>query len=329
MARCLGLLLSALTLLAGADPIDNLVHDEGYQTAPLGSLGKVLELGEGERSIILVSGFGFGAESLLPLAEELAEDWRVLAVTPAGFGGTAAPPMPPVGTSYGDQTWTGGLVTGLLDLIAERRLRRPILAGHLGPASQAVLRLAHRHPDRVAGVVFLAGEVARPLVPGQAVEPAERRRAVDGMWAPSWFRTVSRETWNDGMWPAEVYSRSVVRGRELWQEMVRVPIAVMVRYLCEFLAGDLTAELAELRVPALAVVPGWSEGFADHPSRGNADLFFVDSWRSPPLGVEVETLPGSHLFLGDDQPRGLVDRLDRFWRSVTQSGTGAESRGEP
>ena len=62
--------------------------------------------------------------------ESRKEEFTMYAVTLPGFGGTPALPMPPEGTSYGEQTWTRSAITGLSDLIRDEEIEAPIVVAH-------------------------------------------------------------------------------------------------------------------------------------------------------------------------------------------------------
>ncbi|HTF88849.1 MAG TPA: hypothetical protein VK843_10605 [Planctomycetota bacterium] len=100
-----GLLLVGVVALAqepepAQDPkLDNLVHDAGYKTAELGSLGAVVERGSGPIDMVMVSGFGVGASAFEGFMRRNATRYHMVAITLAGFEGTPAPPMPAAGTS--------------------------------------------------------------------------------------------------------------------------------------------------------------------------------------------------------------------------------------
>ena len=64
-------------------------------TAPLGELGAVVRKGTGTRDVILIPGWGFGAEVFDSFMRANVSRYRMVAVTLPGFGATAGPPMPP------------------------------------------------------------------------------------------------------------------------------------------------------------------------------------------------------------------------------------------
>jgi pimeloyl-ACP methyl ester carboxylesterase len=225
------------------DPaLDHLVDPPGYRPAELGTLGGVIRQGTGEQAMILIPGLGFGAEVFRAFMEPLSERFSMFAVTLPGFGGTAAPPCPSAGTSFGEQTWTNGAVHAIEKLIREEGIENPVLVGHWLGGTQIALRLALKHPDEIRAVVLLAGSAR--MMAGDARQAAhlatleQRVAAVDAYVAPHWFKTVTRETWDDNNFLPGDYAVHPVRGLRLWREAARPPLHVWVRYLCEFNAQD-------------------------------------------------------------------------------------------
>lgn len=127
-------------------------------TASLAQAGEVMvdgrkvvyrEWGAGERTLVLVSGLGDGAETFDAVGPRLAQGWRVIAYDRAGYGGSADDPR--VHDAERAEAELKGLLTAL-------KVRRPVLLGHsLGGVLAA--HFAARNPDEVAGLVL---EEARP-----------------------------------------------------------------------------------------------------------------------------------------------------------------------
>ena len=102
------------------------------------------------RRLILVHGTPGDAANFLDYLAAPPDGWEVVSVDRPGFGMSSA---------TGDASLTfGGQAAALEPLLVERDGRWPVLVGHSlgGPI---VLRLAADYPDRIGGVVVLAGSV--------------------------------------------------------------------------------------------------------------------------------------------------------------------------
>lgn len=302
--------------------LNHLVDPPGYRTAAPGTLGRVTRSGAGRRAMILIPGFGFGGDVLADFGARFADRYRIYSVTLPGFGGTPAPPSPGAGVSFGEQTWTLGAVGAIERLIADEGLTDPIVVGHWIGGTQIALRLAMHNPDRVRAVVLLAG-AARMVVADTAFArhygtPARRVASVDRFLAPRWFRTVTRETWDDNNFMPADYAVHPVRGLRLWRAAATPDLHVWVRYLCEFNAQDVTAELDRVTVPALLLRPGL-EGLWHEPGRDYLRGYVHEGW-----GPEVErlarftvrTIPDSRVCLWFDQPGLVHEAVAEFLKSV-------------
>lgn len=107
------------------------------------------EWGAGERTLVMVSGLGDGAETFEAVAPRLAQGWRVIAYDRAGYGGSADDPR------VHDAARAEAELKGLL---AALKVRRPVLLGHsLGGVFAAYF--AARNPGEVEALVL---EETRP-----------------------------------------------------------------------------------------------------------------------------------------------------------------------
>ena len=303
------------------DPkLNNLVHDEGYVTAPLGTLGRVTEMGSGDRDMILIAGAGFGGEIYESFMKSRTADYRMFAVTLPGFGGTAAPPMPAEGTSYGEQTWTRSAMQGIEALIAEKKMTRPILVTHLRTSTQIALTMALKDPDKFEAVVLIAGmprfTSTNPATSPDPTSVEQRVQMVDKGFAPQWFKTVTRDTWDDNNYLPGDYAQHPLRALQLWRQAAEPPLPVLIRYLCEFWAQDITEGLDELRVPTLLLQPGLDEDLYIPTGRNYMKAFFQDSWDGVDEAsgglLSIRKIENSRAFIMDDQPEALNEAVNGF-----------------
>ena len=305
------------------DPaLNNLVDPPGSTTAPLGTLGGVTRAGTGSQPMILVPGFGFGGDVFDDLTKALAADFRTYAVTLPGMAGTAAPPAPSETTSFGEQTWTAAAEGAIEKLIESENLKRPVVVGHWLGGTQIALRLAEKRPEAVRAVILLAGSARMlPSDPAQAAyiaTPEKRVASVDHYMAPRWFKTVTRETWDDNNFLPGDYAVNPVRGLRLWREAARPPLHVWVRYLCEFNAQDACVDLPKLAVPTLLLEPGL-EGHEPDPGGDYMKGYLHDSWagcvESQPK-ITVKRIPNARVGVWFDQPQAVVGAIREFLAGV-------------
>ena len=311
------------------DPaINNLVEPAGYQAGEPSALGAVVRRGPASGPpLILVPGFGFGASAYDGLVAMLAKDYRVFALTLQGFGRTPAPRAPLESVSFGEQTWTLAAVSAIEKLIRDEGLDKPTVVGHWIGGTQIALRLAMRNPDRIRAVVVIAGS-ARMMVASPKFEEfygtTERRvRTIDTFMAPRWFKTVTRETWDDNNFLPQDYSANPVLGLRLWRMAAEPPLHVWVRYLCEFNAQDISRDLGKLSTPTLLLQPS----AADLPDSIDTDYlqgFLHRSWEGRIEGVSAirtRVIPKSRVFAWVDQPNLVEEALNEFLSQTRTSAT--------
>lgn len=309
-------------ILAQDSTLNNLVDPSGYRPAVLGTLGRVKRSGTGTQPMILIPGLGFGGGVFDELTARLANRYRMYAVTLPGFGGTAAPPAPSDQVSFGEQTWTNGALSAIEKLIEEEKLENPIVVGHWITGTQLALRLAMRHPTRIKAVVLLAGSARMTLTDTSFARyystPERRIESVDRYLGPRWFKTVTRETWDDNNFLPSDYAVNPVRGLRLWREAASPDLHVWVRYLCEFDAQDISVELDRIRVPTLLLRPGF-EGNWHQSGQDYMRAYCHASWegrieRNPRF--TVRTIPDARACLWFDQPRQVEEAITGFLDAV-------------
>jgi pimeloyl-ACP methyl ester carboxylesterase len=316
------LFLAARTAFAqeGAPPqdpsLDNLVHEAGYKAGEPGALGAVVERGKGPIDMVLISGFGVGASAFDGFMQRNAKRYHMIAITLPGFEGTAAPPMPPAGTSYGDQTWTRAATDAVVRLVKERKLRKPVLVGHFINGTQVAVQAALHDAVQARALVLLAGSPryepvdVTPYWP-QGLTLEKKIAMVDGGLAPRWFKTVTRTTWVANNFRATDYSVDEAHGKTFADRANAPPLPVLIRYLCEFHASDVGPALAKATVPTLLIQPLFTEALRSDAKRSYLTSYFKQPWQ----GVLDNRARSSAVFLDDsgilvmDDKASDVDRL--------------------
>lgn len=295
---------------------NNLVTPLGLLTAPPGTLGGVVRRGSGPRPMILIPGLGFGANAFDPLMDALADSFTMHAVTLAGFGGTPPPPMPPVGTSYAEQTWTRGAFQAIKELVGRENLRDLVVVGHWLTGTQLALTLRDAMPDRISAVVLLAGSARVRL--GRDMTQAQRLAFVDGPFAQQWFRTVTRETWDDNNFLPSDYAAHPVTGLRLWRQAATPDLHAWIRYLLEYHAADPDASLRPSPVPTLLLHPGMEDAWHE-PGSDYMAAFTREGWGDlSGTGFEVRTIPGTRVVMWADALDRIVAEVRGFAGAATR-----------
>jgi pimeloyl-ACP methyl ester carboxylesterase len=296
--------------------LNNLVDPPGYEPALLGDLGAVQKIGIGPQNVIFIPGLGFGGNVFSDFMTRHASEFTTYAVTLPGFGGSKAPPSPPDSVSFGEQTWTNATIRAVEELIEVEGIVDPVIIGHWLTGTQIALHLALRHPDEIKAVVLVAGSAC--FIAGDTTkfpahpELAFRAMAIDQHMAPNWFKTVTRQTWDDNNFLPGDYATNPVRGLRLWREAAEPLLHVWVRYLCEFFSQDVSLMLDRLSVPTLLLKPGMEGNFVE-PGNNYMRSYCHISWEaSAPKNDRIRKviIPESRVFMWFDQP-------DKFDNEVT------------
>ena len=304
---------------------NNLVLPKGYKTLPDNRPPAIEKTGHGKQAMILVPGMYSGNRSFAGFIERNQSQYKFFLLTPPGINGTPARAMPIAGTSFAEMSWTRRLERDIFDLIHREKLSRPLIVAERQPAAQAAIELASERPAEIGGIVLVGTNLvqffASPKDPARRAPIAfsDRGGFVDESWVGKWFKYVTPETWKNGDLPPQLLSVDPTRAQTAWDELESAPLEVKIRYLCEFWASDVTQSFARLRVPVLALVPGFDEKFLANPANGFAKPSFLDSWETlvpkhPQL--ELVRIPNSRMLVLDDQPQAADDAIAAFVKKV-------------
>ena len=304
---------------------NNLELPKEYKTLGNDHRPAIAKSGGGKQTLILVPGMYSGATSFDSFIDRNQTQYKFFLVTPPGINGTPSRAMPARGTSFSELTWTRSLERDILNLIRKEKLAKPIIVAERQPAAQAAIELAIEHPDQIGGVVLVGTNLVQsffsPKDPTRKTPLAfsDRGGFVDESWAAKWFKYVTPETWKNGDLAKQLLSVDPVRAQTAWDELESAPLEIKVRYLCEFWASDVTRDFDKLKVPVLALVPGFDEKFLADPANGFAKPAFLDSWETlVPKNPQLELLriPNARMLVLDDQPKLSDEAIARFVEQV-------------
>ena len=306
---------------------NNLELPPGYQTLRDNQTPVIIKKGQGQQTLILVPGMYSGNRSFDGFIARNESQYKFFLLIPPGINGTPARAMPAVGASFSELTWTRRLERDILDLIRREKLTKPIIVAERQPAAQAAIELASEHPEQIGGVVLVGTNLVQffsaPKDPTRKtpIAFADRGGFVDESWAAKWFKYVTPETWKNGDLGKQLLSVDPARAQTAWDELESAPLEVKIRYLCEFWASDVTRSFDRLKVPVVALVPGFDEKFLAEPANGFAKPAFLDSWETlvpkhPQL--ELIKIPNARMLVFDDQPKEADDAIATFVKKVAK-----------
>lgn len=135
------------TLVAGQDPTqrDAGTHQSGFVNSR-GARIHYIEWPNARPAIVLLPGYSLTAHVFDEVGAQLAADYRIVAITPRGFGESDAPDS----SAYTVAT----LVSDLTAVLVSLRIDRAVLVGH-SLSGSVIARFALQHPSRVERLIFL------------------------------------------------------------------------------------------------------------------------------------------------------------------------------
>lgn len=302
--------------------INNLIHDSSYITSRLGDVPNYKKIGNGKINMILIPGLGFDGSVFDDFLEHNKTFYTMYSITIPGFGNTKAAPMPGVGTSYGEHTWINGVVSGILKLIEQEKIYKPIIVAHFTVATQVALKIGIDFPELLSGMIIMGGPAKMIFTHNNEVKdlPLDQMiYVVDNYTAPVWFKSMQKEDWDEGNYLPEVYSVDSLLGKSLWKEVATVPVPIMVRYLCEYIAMDLKAELGKIKCPTLVLRPTFNQKVLSNPINNYVSPQFIETWNnSKKINnlVQVEDISASACFVWKDNPKLVYDLIRSFSEKI-------------
>ncbi len=329
-------LILTLTLIAGSlgaqqqcvrimkqdSTLNNLIEPPGYNTCQFGTLGRFEKVGTGSQSMILIPGCGFGGGIFREYMDAHKDQYTMYAVTLPGFDGTPAPPLPDTTVSYGKQSWTNGAMQAIEKLIETEKIDNPLIVAHWMTATQIALRMALSNKHNIKAVIIAAGTPTMVMTDTSIYRPHmplnQRVAAIDMYMIPKWFKTVTRETWDDNNFLPQDYAMNPVMGLRLWREAAEPMLHVWIRYLNEFNAQDITFDLDSLAVPTLLIKPGL-EGLYYDPGQNYMNSFCHIGWNSTLQTnkvIQAVTIPNARTCIWIDQPKEFDRVVDEFLKGV-------------
>jgi pimeloyl-ACP methyl ester carboxylesterase len=301
---------------------NNLVLPAGYPVSEYAAIPVYTKSGSGGRDLILIPGLGFDASVFDDFVRVNKNIFTIYAITIPGFGNTKAPAMPVSDSSYGLQYWNRGVEEGIVKLIRKEKLNRPIVAGYFVQGTQLALRLGIDYPELTGGIVVMGGAAKFILIQQGVPKEYPLKNSIDYIdrfTAPQWFKNISKEDFDKGNYMPEIYSLGKKEGKILWDQVSSVPLSVMIRYLLEFFASDITLELDKIQCPVLILRPSFNPSVLDNPVNNYVSPQFIHIWdRAAKMNnlIHVKDIPGAATCVWKDNPSLTNRAISDFVKSI-------------
>ena len=259
--------------------------------------------GSGAKPLVLIPGLASGAWVWQETVRELGSGYTIYVVTLPGFDGRPALAGDPFDNAK----------AALAELIAARKLARPVLVGHSLGATLSIA-LAEDLPGALGGVVAIDGLPVFPrtedMPPAQRAAMAEGvRRQMAAAAGPAFAaqqRQYMRTIGLVDMGKADDVARLTSRSD---------PIAV-ADYAASVMARDLRPGLANIRVPVLVLAPTYGPDAALTGMSGSDKVAYYRELMTGTSKLDVKPIDNARHFAMLDQPRAVNDALRQFLNNL-------------
>lgn len=259
--------------------------------------------GSGGRPLILIPGLASGAWVWQETVRAFEKEHTLYVVTLPGFDGRA----PAAGNPF------EGAKAALTDLIAQRRLVKPVLVGHSIGATLSIA-LAEDLGERIGGVVALDGLAVFPRTENT---PPEQRPAM----AEAFRQRMAAPTPQAFAAQQQQYMRSVGvvdigKADDVAQLTSRSDPVASAAFAGAVLALDLRPGLSAIRAPLLLLVPSYGPDNAAMGGTADDKLAYYRELMTGTPKLDVQPIDNARHFAMLDQPRAVNDALHQFLKNL-------------
>jgi pimeloyl-ACP methyl ester carboxylesterase len=259
--------------------------------------------GSGGRPLILIPGLASGGWVWQETVREFSKDHTLYVVTLPGFDGRPAVAGNPFDAARG----------ALTELIAARRLVKPVLVGHSIGATLSIA-LAEDLGSRIGGVVGIDGLAVFPRTentpPEQRAAMAETFRQRMAAATPQAFAAQQQQ------YMRAVGVTDIGKADDLAQLTSRSDPGAAAAYAGAVLALDLRPGLPTIQAPVLMLAPSYGPDNAAMGVSADEKLAYYRALMTGTPKLDVVLIDNARHFAMLDQPRAVHDALRQFLKTL-------------
>jgi len=255
--------------------------------------------GQTTRPLILIPGLATGGWVWQETVRALAGSHTIYVVTLPGFDGRPALEGPPFDNAK----------AALAELIASRRLAKPVLIGHSIGATLSIA-LAEDLPDTLGGAVAIDGLPVFPrtedMPPAQRAQMADAvRRQMAATVGPAFAAQQRQYMRNIGL-------VDMGKADDVAALTARSDPAAVAAYAGAVMALDLRPSLPKIKAPVLMMVPAYGPDAALVGMSGSEKLGYYRELMAGTAKLDVLLIDNARHFAMLDQPGAVNDGLRQF-----------------
>lgn len=260
--------------------------------------------GSGPRPLVLVPGLSSGGWVWGQMVRDFAPTHTVYVVTLPGFDGRPAVEGDPFDAARG----------ALAELIASRKLSRPVLIGHSLGATLA-LALAQDLPERIGGVVAVDGLPVFPRT--EEMAPEQRAAMADGIRKQMAALSGPAFAAQQHQYMRSIGMVDLGKADDAARLTSRSDPAAVAAYMGAVLSRDLRPGLAGVKAPVLVLVPYFAPDAVVLNNITTADkLAYYRELMSGTPRLQIEAIDKARHFAMVDQPEAVADAVRRFLKHL-------------
>ncbi|MGZ8294319.1 MAG: alpha/beta fold hydrolase [Telluria sp.] len=259
--------------------------------------------GQRGRPLVLIPGVASGSWVWQETIRQFRNEHVVYVVTLPGFDG-----RPSVAGNMLE-----AVRQSLQDLIAIRKLAKPVVVGH-GLGGMLALAVAQDRPGMVGGVVSIDG---LPVVTGtEDLTPEQRAQLADGIMRRTSGLTPAQYAEQQQQYMRGAGVLDMSRADELARLTARSDPAAAVHYTAARTALDLRPGLAAMTAPAMVIVPYFEFEETDPSSTVEGKVGYYRELMAGTPKLDVMGMTDTRHYAMIDQPQRVNDALRSFLNSL-------------